>query len=224
MEIKDTRTFIIHSVALTLTVENAMTYGSAALFLAGLMEWGSQYGFSEVEEIAFIDPRNSLLALAELKATGSSLTTSQPNRTTDITSLSVANGADPFHDPFLYPIPTVPGFYIRFMTHNTPLPRYDCLRALEAADATLLGAYHQKSRPLDGTRTWSFGKASFTLTPTSALTAIAATLFVLGTMQLGSERGFVEAKGIFLTTEPDLKGQLTFRGTGRLNRVGTAVL
>lgn len=224
MILDDTRTFIIDSVSLTLRARKTLTYALVALFIVGMMECGTQYGFSEVAEIAFIDSSSSPLATAGLEALGNHITLPQSNQTANTTSsLRVMNATDPFNDPFLYPLPTVPGFYIRFMTHDSPLPRYDCLRALEAADATLLMAYQGKVRLFHQMRTWTFGKASFTITPTSELTAIDATLFVLGTMQLGSERGFVEAKGIFLRTEPDLRGELKFYGTGRLSRVGSAV-
>ncbi len=224
MVLEDTRTFIIDSVSLTLRARKTLTYALAALFIVGMMEWGTQYGFSEVAEIAFTDPSSSPLATAGLEALGNHMTLLQPNQTANTTSsLRVFNTTDLFNDPFLYPLPTVPGFYIRFMTQNIPLPRYDCLRALEAADATLLLAYQRNIRLYHQMTTWSVGKVSFTITPTSELTAIDATLFVLGTMQLGSERGFVEAKGIFLRTEPDLRGQLKFYGTGRLSRVGKAV-
>jgi len=221
MDLEHTRSFIMDSVALTLRVKKTLTYESAALFVAGMMGWGYQYGFSEVEKAEFISPSGSPLALAELKAFGNGLAIFEGNHTTDTTSLTLSlfNATDPFHDPFLYPIPTVPGFYIRFMTHNVPLPRYDCLRALEAADATLLIAYQQKSRLLDKPRTWTSGKVAFTLTPAPELNEIDATSFVVGTMQLGSEKGFVEAKAIFLRMDPNLKGQLKFYGTGRLARV-----
>lgn len=211
-----THTYTYRTVQLSLTPELPLQRKDAALFIAGIMEWGSQYGFTTVGEVMFFNPQGTRLAVAKLDKSSAQTATAQ---TPGPTSLSTS--------PILWPLPTVPGFFIRFNTYGHPLRREDSLRALEAADATLIYLYHQAPEGvnpiLPGVRTWTVGTVSFTITPASQLNVIDATRFALGMMQWGCANGFTETDVEFVRRIGGSRGEMVGFGTGKLSAAGRDV-
>lgn len=222
---ENSKFFFFDSVSLKLTLSSeTLTYSLAALFVAGLMEWANDYGYVEVKSIALLSVISDVpLALAELKKSGSGLAISQTNQTFGTTNIGLVNGTDLSDKSPYSPIPGAPGLYIEFTGHNTRLPRYDCQRAFDQANDALLLAWRQKLPLPEALKPWTFGKATFTITPSSELTVIDAIWFVIGTMQVASDMGYVEADFTFLKTDPNVKGGYNNLGTGRLTGIGTAV-
>lgn len=219
MGLEESQTFAIGDVEFELTVTDTLTYGAASLFIAGLTTWASMYGFSEVKEILFINQNYPPLATASFEATGRGLRASQSNQTLDaITLSSYLNATTLDNDPFLYPIVSRPGYYIRFMTYNTLLPADDARQALDNAHETIYKAYQQQISIFQKPRTFSYGQVSFVIQASGEMTPLDATTFIMGTQQLGAEKAYVESRAIFLKTPANLKGTMVYCGTGRLTK------
>ena len=206
---------------LSLMLQPTLVHTDAALFMAGIMEWGSQYGFTQVGDMRFINPQGASVATGTLGLSGKRAAIPP-----SIASTATASPPNTIDQP-LWPIPNVPDYFLCLKPSSKPLSCGDSRRTLEAADTALLYAYHQAPIGVDPkltkTQTWTEGAVSFTITPTSELTAVSAGLFVLGVLQWGSESGFAEADIEFIRRKGGPGGELEHYGTGKLSSVGRAI-
>ena len=209
---KTSNTYSWNTVQLALAVGQSTLPKDAALFMAGVMTWGSQYGFSAVGNMQFISPQGHAIVSGSLGHTkpGTPSSATRPLNTTE---------------SYLWPIPNVPDFFIRFTLNGITLPRGDSLRALEAANIDLIHAYHQAPMgvdpPLPGPRTWTEGAVSFTITPTKDMTVVTAGIFVISLMMWVS-RDSAEAEMAFIREVGGYEGEMLTLGTGKLVTAETA--
>ena len=214
-----TYTYISRTAQITLTPQSPLLRTDAAIFMLGIMEWGNKYGYTEMGKMILMDGQGVPLAIAKLSAYKAPRT---PSRAPDppVNPLPLLNVTT---SPYLWPIPTVPNFYLRFTTRGRPLARKDALQTLEAADASLIYLYHQAPEGvnpvLQGPRSWNEGAVSFSITPANELNVIDAGLFVLGVMQWGCLEIFVE-------TDMELVRRIGSHGGqgGEMKGFGTAKL
>ena len=206
-------TYTWNTVQLTLTVGQKTLHKDAALFMAGVMAWGNQYGFSEVSNMQFINPQGLMIAMGRLALTRFAI---PPNATQLLKTT----------ESYLWPVPNIPDFFIHFTLNGNPLPKSDSLSALEAANTDLIYAYHQAPMGVDpalpGPRTWTEGAVSFTITPTKDMTTMFAGIFVISLMMWGSRNNVAEAQMVFIREVGGHEGDMQTLGSGKLVAAGTA--
>ena len=202
------------SVYLSLVLERPLSKAILYIFLDGIRNWGQEYGFVEVAKIELINSQGSSLVNGWLTRSGPRTATIQNSHSNHTISGS--------NNPTLWPLPTVPGLFLRVNIQRSPLPRRTFFGSLSKANDALLALYRrspQGSRPtLANSMVWADSGVSFRLVPESGLLVIDALLFVIGIEQWGSQQGYTELSVDLIKRIGGSRGELEQFGSAMLLR------